>query len=147
MCTNIEEIYQKIAEKIWSFFPANASCINYYAQIFDENSGYTIDFLVNGKTEWFAFGQTPSLADEVLSMLADIKKFEPFKGQEPWTHCHVSLSNLGKLSIKFAYISEEDSWPNLFMRGISELTEDEVENVYRIPKEIWNQAVINHSKP
>ncbi|OSI25097.1 hypothetical protein BV912_01605 [Neisseria dumasiana] len=59
----------------------------------------------------------------------------------PWTHCHISLSVSGKFNIRFAYISEDDSWPNLFMRGISDLTEDEAENIYYVPKEIWEKRV------
>lgn len=137
----IEEIYNKIAQTIWTFFPEESSCINYYAQLFNGNSGYTIDFIVNEEVKWFGFGETPEIAADILDLLENIRNLPPFKGKEQWTHCHISLSDSGKFNIRFAYISEDNSWPNLFMRGISDLTEDEAENVYHVPREIWEERV------
>ncbi|WP_165010426.1 immunity protein YezG family protein [Neisseria yangbaofengii] len=148
MDKNIEEIYAKIARIIWKFFPKEASCINYYAQLFNESSGYTIDFIIDGKTKWFGFGETPEVAADILALLEAVRAIPPFKGKEQWTHCHVSLLDSGKFNIKFAYISESDSWPNLFMKGISDLTADEAENIYHVPKEIWEERVrLKNSKP
>ncbi|OSI09646.1 immunity protein YezG family protein [Neisseria zoodegmatis] len=141
MDKNIEEVYTKIAKIIWTFFPKESSCINYYAQLFNGNSGYTIDFIVNGEVKWFGFGETPETAADILDLLENIRSLPPFKEKEPWTHCHISLSDSGKFNIRFAYISENDSWPNLFMRGISDLTKDEAENVYHIPRETWAERV------
>ena len=141
MDKHVEEVYTKIAEKMWTFFPKEASCINYYAQLFNENSGYTIDFIVDDEVKWFGCRESTEDAADILVLLENIKSLPPFVGKEQWTHCHISLLNSGKLNIKFAYIFEDDSWPNLFMKGISDLTEEEAEHVYYVPKEIWEERV------
>lgn len=138
----LEQIFKKIAEIIWSFFPKEASCINYYAQVFQDHSEYTIDFIVDDEVKWFAFGETPEVADSILELLGNIKKYHPFKGTEQWTHCHISLLDSGRFNIDFAYITEADSWPGLYMRGVSDLTEYEADHVYYVPKEIWAERVM-----
>ncbi len=42
--------------------------------------------------------------------------------------------------VDFAYIPKEDSWVNLIMKGISDLTEEEWKNT-GIPKELWEERV------
>ena len=69
MDKHVEEVYTKIAEKMWTFFPKEASCINYYAQLFNENSGYTIDFIVDDEVKWFGFRETPEAAADILVLL------------------------------------------------------------------------------
>ncbi|EGZ51090.1 immunity protein YezG family protein [Neisseria wadsworthii] len=137
----MKKFITKLQKQYGLYLPKESSCINYYAQLFNGNSGYTIDFIVNEEVKWFGFGETPEIAADILDLLENIRNLPPFKGKEQWTHCHISLSDSGKFNIRFAYISEDDSWPNLFMRGISDLTEDEAENVYHVPREIWEERV------
>ncbi|KPN73942.1 hypothetical protein [Neisseria sp. 74A18] len=68
----VEEIYTQIAKMIWTFFPEESSFINYYAQLFNGNSGYTIDFIVNEEVKWFGFGETPEIAADILDLGADV---------------------------------------------------------------------------
>jgi len=42
----------------------------------------------------------------------------------------LELDEVGKMKVDFAYIPEWDSWPGLFMRGVSELTEAEISPPY-----------------
>ncbi|MEM9853793.1 MAG: hypothetical protein AAF841_04990, partial [Pseudomonadota bacterium] len=49
---------------------------------------------------------------------------------EPFTHFEFVVTSQGKLSGKYAYIDREDSWPGLFMKGLSELTEAEAKARY-----------------
>lgn len=42
--------------------------------------------------------------------------------------------------MKFTYIPDEDSWPMLYLRGGSDLAENEIKE-YGIPKEIWEERV------
>ena len=42
--------------------------------------------------------------------------------------------------MKFAYIPDEDSWPMLYLRGVSDLADNEIKE-YGIPKEIWEERV------
>ena len=43
-----------------------------------------------------------------------------------------------EFNIKFAYVSDEDSWPMLYLRGVSDLEENEITE-YGIPREIWEE--------
>ena len=45
-----------------------------------------------------------------------------------------------EFNIKFAYVSDEDSWPMLYLRGVSDLDENEITE-YGIPREIWEERV------
>lgn len=49
--------------------------------------------------------------------------------REPFTHMRRELTDKGKMNINFAYIPEWDSWTGLFMRGVSELSEEETRNL------------------
>ena len=45
---------------------------------------------------------------------------------EKWTHFTISLDENTNFKIEFAYIPEEDHWTSLHMKGISDLTKEEV---------------------
>ncbi|MDH3000465.1 hypothetical protein A1D23_01135 [Chelonobacter oris] len=59
---------------------------------------------------------------------------------QKWTHCMVTLYSNSEFKFNFSYIPEEDSWGNLYLRGISDLKEEELDEYY-IPKEIWLDRV------
>ncbi|ACA31417.1 hypothetical protein [Histophilus somni] len=43
----IQKIYQAIGQKIWSFFPTEASSISFYAHIYENHYGYSLGEQVN----------------------------------------------------------------------------------------------------
>ncbi|MGC7589343.1 hypothetical protein ACPWUF_02500 [Bisgaard Taxon 46] len=75
------------------------------------------------------------IEDEIMILMRKLKEVT----SQDWSQYIFSLSNNMDFNIKFAYI-EEDSWPNLYMKGISDLTKEEAEESY-IPEEIWEERV------
>lgn len=80
--------------------------------------------------------------DVLLSSRDLMKKLQKCEiyTNEPWTQFEVILSNEGKFKINFAYIPEKDSWPRVYMKGISDFSEREWQET-SIPKEIWEKRV------
>lgn len=144
MFTDDQVIYQKIGKLLWSIMPTDALKVIYTGMFYDDikqAGAYWIS--QNNHEESFYSGfdnPIEQIENNINILLEQLQKCEIFENS-PWTHCHISLSDSGKFNIRFAYISEDDSWPNLFMRGISDLTEDEAENVYHVPREIWEERV------
>ncbi|MCY7296226.1 hypothetical protein HJG39_12400 [Alteromonas sp. a30] len=60
--------------------------------------------------------------------------------KENWTHFKASLTEKGKFKIEFAYIPEDDSWPGVYMKRVSDLTEEEAKAHY-IPEQDWLERV------
>lgn len=132
---------ESIGDILWSIFPENATKINYYAQIYDEHSSFTIDFIVNDEVKYFGFGETPRNAINILDILESYKSSYDYKKlDEKWTHCCISLDKNRNLDIICLDIDNSDCWPGLYMKGISDLTEDELKGT-GIPKELWEERV------
>lgn len=55
----------------------------------------------------------------------------------PWNHVTVTLSNSGHISMKYAYIEEIDHWPNLHMKGVSDLGQREAQEQHGVPPADW----------
>ncbi|MDV8157999.1 immunity protein YezG family protein [Acinetobacter bereziniae] len=137
-----QEIYRKIGELLWSIMPQEADIIYFIGKIYPEHQEWITRFMLkNGGLSTFDFGKEPSNIEMQISELVNgLKELDLFK--EKWTHYKISLTDNGKFNIDFAYILEEDNWPNLFMKGIGELTEEEWEKDYsQIPRELWEERV------
>lgn len=137
MLNNDQLIYQKLGNILWSIFPKNRDEIILQGQIYGHEDFQLLTRL-DLKVESIEIPSDIFL--EFINLLGDLRGNEIFS-KDPWTQFRVSLTDKGRFNIKFAYIPEEDSWPGLYMRGISDLTEDEAENVYFVPKEIWKERV------
>ncbi|VEI58511.1 Uncharacterised protein [Pasteurella multocida] len=136
---NINEIYDEIGRLLWSIMPNGASKIIYDCMIyssFEQGGAYWLDRDFNEK-----YFDEPYLEvyEKISVLIRDLRKQSFFKGNYP-NHFRFSLSEKGRFDIKFAYIEEEDSWSNLYLRGISDLKEEELDEYY-IPKEIWLDRV------
>lgn len=55
-----------------------------------------------------------------------------------WTHFKISWTQTQGVGFEFANIAETDNWPNLYMKGISELTWAEAD-AHHIPYDIWKK--------
>jgi hypothetical protein len=135
----IDKIYQEIIDLIWSIFPEDGIEAYFYAQIFKDSSQRTFYWLdKNGDEAWHDFENSPNeITLKIISKLELLQQHKLFE-KERWTHCKVTVTDDYKLNIKFAYIPQDDSWPGLFMRGISELTLEEAKKYY-IPEEEWEK--------
>ncbi|SUA44013.1 Protein of uncharacterised function, DUF600 [Neisseria zoodegmatis] len=144
MLTDDQAIYQEIGKLLWSIMPPNALKVIYIGMFYDDAKQAGAHWISkdNQEENFYSGFDNPieHLEDSINTLLEQLQKCVIFKN-EPWTHCHISLSDSGKFNIRFTYVSKDDSWPNLFMRGVSDLTEDEAENVYYVPRKIWAERV------
>lgn len=53
-------------------------------------------------------------------------------------HFLIKISKKDNINLQFSFVPREDSWPGLYMKGISELTWTEAD-AYRIPYDIWKK--------
>ncbi|WAU72844.1 immunity protein YezG family protein [Acinetobacter sp. TR11] len=137
-----QEIYQQIGELLWSIMPQEAEVIYFTGKVYPDFQGWGTTFLLKkGSRGTFDFGQEPTNIElKIKDLVCDLRDLEIFK--EEWTHFKVSLTEEGKIGFNFAYIPEEDDWVSLYMRGISDLSEEEWEKDYsQIPRERWEERV------
>jgi hypothetical protein len=136
---DIDKIYQNIIDLIWSIFPEDGIEAYFDARIYDDcnqSSFYWLD--KNGNEAWCEFESVPhEIYDKIIAQLELLQQHKIFE-KEKWTHCKVTVTDDYKLNIKFAYISQDNSWPGLYMKGVSDLTYEEAEKYY-IPKEEWEK--------
>lgn len=144
MLTEDQIIYQKIGELLWSIMPFEAIKIVFSAQLYKNKTqaGSRWFDKNNIKYSFYQGWDNPvqHIDNEIIDLLLNLQKL-PLFHKDPWTQCQVTLDEKGGFKIKFAYIPEEDSWNGLYMRGISNLTESELDDLYYIPKEIWQERV------
>lgn len=135
----IQEIYKAICQRIWSFFPTEASSISFYAHIYENHYGYSVDFIVNDKMTWFEDNEPSDIYMEIINLLKELNQHMLF--DQKWTQCIVTLYDDGEFKINFAYVPDEDSWSGLYLKGISDLTEQEAYDIYSIPVKIWQDCI------
>lgn len=71
-------------------------------------------------------------------LMEELRSLDIFK--DKWTNYKVTLTEKGKFNAEFAYIPEEDHWPGLYMKAVSDLKEEELDE-YNIPYEEWEKRV------
>ncbi|MBS6027788.1 MAG: hypothetical protein KH899_09480, partial [Haemophilus pittmaniae] len=81
----------------------------------------------------------PEEKREILNFYSKLKETMAKFGSD-WTQSRFTLDENGKFDVKFAYVPDEDSWPMLYLRGVSDLEENEIKE-YGIPREIWEERV------
>jgi len=136
---DINKIYQEIIDLMWSIFPEDGIEAHYNSQIF-ENSNEKIFYWLdkNGDKAWYEFEKSPSkVLTKIMNQLKLLQQHKLFE-KEKWTHCKVTVTDEYKLNIKFTYIAQKNSWPGLYMKGISDLSLEEAQKYY-IPKEEWEK--------
>ena len=137
-----QEIYQKIGELLWLIMPQEATVIYFTGTIYPEHQSWITNFTLKNSNQYtFDLGQEPTNIEmKIKDLVNDLKELDTFA--EKWTHYKITLTEEGKINFDFAYILEEDSWVSLLMRGISDLSEDELNRDYsQIPRELWEERV------
>ena len=139
---NDQEIYQKIGELLWSVMPNEAVEIHFIGCIYSDYSAGGTEWLTAKDTiDSFEMGKRPYLIeDQLMDHILNLNSLDIFK--EKWTHFRFKLTDQGRFNAEFGYIPREDSWVNLYMKGISDLSEEELDKDYPyIPKELWEERV------
>ncbi|WP_215900973.1 immunity protein YezG family protein [Acinetobacter sp. TUM15113] len=60
---------------------------------------------------------------KICTLIDELRSLEIFK--EKWTNYRITLTEEGGFNTEFSYIPEEDHWPGLYMKAVSDLKEDE----------------------
>lgn len=135
---NEKDIYHKIANILMIIISSEAKGILFDGFIYDSSAQLgCFDILPNDDKKYIDLSSKYII--ELEGLIRDLRECEIFS-VEKWTHFEFYLSKDAKFKMNFAYIPEEDSWVNLIMRGISDLTEDESKKL-GIPKDLWLERI------
>lgn len=135
-----QEIYQEVGQLLWSIMPNEATVIYFTGDIYPEHySGGAKWLLSNGEVSTFPFGNRAyEIESKICDLMHDLQAMDIFN--EKWTNYKITLTDEGKFNIEFAYIPEDDHWPNLYMRRVSDLKQEELDE-YNIPLDEWEKRV------
>ena len=136
---NNQEKYQKIGELLWSIMAEEATILFCTGMIYLDLNSYSFRWLTQDGKKSFDFDKMPGeIGDKIISLMEELRELEIFT--EKWTHFKISLTEEGKIDFAFAYIPKDDYWPGLFMKGVSELNEEELDT-YNIPLQDWEECM------
>ena len=140
-----QEIINEIAKVLWSVFDEEAEYIIFRGQLYSEfhESQITLE-RKDGSVFW---NELPSseFIEGFFELLRELQQTKPFE-KEKFTHMHFRLSNTKKFSADFAYIEEGNNWSGLYMRGINDLSQDEIKKYY-VPQEDWEDSLEKFGPP
>ncbi|MDA8708233.1 hypothetical protein N9M10_02560 [Hellea sp.] len=140
-----QKILENIGKILWSIFPEDAVQINFIFQLFKQHRGDMVSLKLKDGSEGYLDELPPYEAvNEIFELIIELQN-SPLFQKEKFTHGTISITDTKKIFTKFAYVAEEDNWPYLFMRGVSELSKDEI-NKYYIPEKTWNERVAKRPK-
>ncbi|MCH2001564.1 immunity protein YezG family protein [Acinetobacter seifertii] len=136
-----QEIYQKLGELLLSIMNENAHTIFCEGYIYSDAKSYSFEWVEsNNRIGWFDFDAIPhEVGDEIINLMEKLNSSEIFK--ENWTHFKIFLTEEGKFNIDFVYILQDDRWPGLYMKAVSDLKEEELDE-YNIPRDEWEKRVL-----
>jgi len=137
MKTDDQIIYQKIGKLLWSVMSLKDNKIVFRGRIYFEHQDFQLLCETNEGPKYVEM--TNDLFFDLRKLMEDLKQCLIFN-KEPWTQFKVVLNEDGNFKIDFAYISEEDSWPGLYMRSVSDLDQTELDEYY-IPMKEWERCV------
>lgn len=134
----IDLIFQKIANLVYGIIPVDDDRVLIRGRLYPDFYQIGIRRLsCDGLSELL---ETESLiSDKVLFLLQDLQKCDYFK-EEVWNHFELFLNRNGELIFNYINIIEEDTFPNLNMKGVSDLSEYEAK-AQHIPLKIWQERV------
>ena len=137
MKTDDQIIYQKIGELLWSVMFPKDNNIVFRGRIYSEHQDFQLLCETNEGPKYVEM--TNDLFFDLRKLMEDLKQCLIFN-KEPWTQFKIVLNEDCNFKIDFAYISEEDSWPGLYMRSVSDLDQTELDEYY-IPMKEWERCV------
>lgn len=128
-----DKILKQIKAIILPYIPEGKDEISFQVQAYPDMMG--IEQIVSKQTEYIEM-----TTDETFSLhelILDLQKYQDFS-HEPWTHFQATFYRSGHIDWQLANIPDEDCWPGLYMKGISELTWTEAD-AHRMPYTIWKK--------
>lgn len=142
---NTQEIYQHIGELMWSIMKDEAIQIKYQFMLYSRCQCFSLNWLDNQgckKGFWIDFND-PNPVESVENKLRDLIEYlQKLCKSTPnnFNQGIIALNHERVLKMDFANIPDDDMDTNLYLRGISELNEHEIEEYY-ISLEEWQESV------
>ena len=100
-------------------------------RIYPQHHSRTMSWFIDGEEFFYKIGEEkPEELESIMNILIQELDYEHFK---------ITGYKSGKVDIETRHIPEEDSWPGLHMRRVSELEEHELGSPIFIPKEDWEE--------
>lgn len=137
MKTYDQIIYQKLGELLWSVMSPKDINIIFKGRIYSDHQDFQLLCETIEGCRYIEI--TNDLFFDLSKLMEDLNTCLIFD-KEPWTQFKIILNEEGNFKINFAYISEQESWPGLYMRAISDLDQTELDE-YNIPLEEWKRCV------
>lgn len=135
-----QETLNDIGKLLWAIFPEEAEYIIFEGQLYPQDWSSRITFeREDGSIYWNDEGPSHNYIDGIFELLKKLRNTKMFSKDE-FTQVNIRLSSEKKIETKFAYISEGNRWPGLYMRGVSDLTEEEIKKFY-VPNKDWEERL------
>ena len=116
--------------------PIGSDLLIFEGYIYSDASSFSCYWLINNQRNDFDFDSFPmKQSREIISHIKILKS-----NDDSWNNFRLCLDANGKFIFDMVNIDEENSWQGLYMKGISDLTEEEWKNT-GIPKELWEERV------
>lgn len=138
---NEQSIIMEVGQALWSIMPRKAKTITFQTQLYDGFGQSTVFWTTRwGRPHDFGFDEFPEeIVFRIEDLLKTLRETERYVA-EPFTHAEVSLSSASKVNLKFAHVSEDNSWAGLFMKGVSDLALFEATGL-GISEDHWKDCV------
>ncbi|MEX0302349.1 MAG: hypothetical protein AB3N24_08005 [Leisingera sp.] len=140
--TEDQRIFNEIAQVLGRIAPASANEMIFRGKIYDDySSGLPAWVDTDGNETVFGADGTLPLRDigEILDLAEELLETPIFKAN-PFNQFEIRINRELDLKVTLADIPKSQTWNNLFMRPVSDLTEMEAEQ-FDIPTEDWAACV------
>lgn len=145
--TDDQKIIQDIGKILWGIFPEGADKIVFEGMFYPDShqcgpKWYDKDGTRLGPQIFD--DRLEAANDEMAELVIRLQSVPPF-AKSPFTQMRYEVTNEMKIQVRFAYIPEWDSWPSLYMKGVSDVPEEEAEKRKRFYEE-WQKCRARREK-
>ena len=131
-------LYQTIANNIRTALPCSVKAFELYAHVYPQYSFSASHQAAELEGVMTAPLLSDIVLDDTLDLLQQLKQLDLVQGKI-WTQCKITWADNGKATFEFAHIAIENSYPDLFLRGVTDLHEHELAQ-YEVDEDEWIEA-------
>lgn len=137
-----KEILRKIGQALVDIAPAEAEEMVFRGRIYP-GFGQGMPSYISGEGEEVSFGQLDTdlpidAIMRILELAAELNRTPPFEAAQ-FNHFEYRIDRNNAVSIEVDHIPESQTWNNLYMRRLSDLSWDEAEDL-SVPLKDWRRA-------
>ena len=131
-------LYQTIANNIRTALPRSVKAFELYAHVYPQYSFSASHQAAELDGVMTAPLLSDLILDDTLDLLQQLKQSDLLQGKI-WTQCKITWADNGKATFEFVHVAIENSHPDLFLRGVSDLHEHELAQ-YEVDEAEWLEA-------